>query len=233
MWVLAEKWIMTDVIVRDYMQVYAICHIICGMTSETRNKMVAGAADLLSRRGMHGTSLREVVRHTDTPRGSIGYHFPGGKAQLIAAAVQLAQRDVADALERVFREYGAAAGLRKMFELRAAALADSCFEAGCPVLVVAVERYTDDSKQAPDAATQQQLLAAAHQAFSHWQHIIAAALARDGIAPERAQRLAALAISASEGAVALCRAALSLQALQEVAEEMVQLVQAAVAGKQR
>ena len=219
---------MTNVIADNYKQVYAICHIIYRMTSETRNKMVAGAAELLSRRGMHGTSLREVVRHTETPRGSIGYHFPGGKAQLIEAAVQLAQRQVGDVLERIFREHGAAAGIGKMFDMRGAALAESSFEAGCPVLVVAIERYTDDAKQAPDAATQQQLLAAAHQAFGEWRHIIAAALARDGIAPGRAQRLATLAISASEGAVALCRAALNLQALQDVGEEMTQLVQAAI-----
>lgn len=39
------------------------------MTSDTRAKMVAGAADLVSRRGVNATSLREVVRHTGTPRG--------------------------------------------------------------------------------------------------------------------------------------------------------------------
>ena len=39
------------------------------MTSDTRAKMVAGAADLMSRRGVNATSMREVVRHTGTPRG--------------------------------------------------------------------------------------------------------------------------------------------------------------------
>jgi len=32
------------------------------MTSDTRAKMVAGAADLMSRRGVNATSMREVVR---------------------------------------------------------------------------------------------------------------------------------------------------------------------------
>ena len=127
--------------------------------------MVAGAADLLSRRGMHGTSLREVVRHTDTPRGSIGYHFPGGKAQLIEAAVQLSQQEISAILESLLQQRGAVAGVREAFRLRGASLLDSRYEAGCPVLVVAVERYTDDAKAAPDAGTQQQLLDAANQAF--------------------------------------------------------------------
>jgi AcrR family transcriptional regulator len=199
------------------------------MTSETRNKMVAGAAELLSRRGMHGTSLREVVRHTDTPRGSIGYHFPGGKAQLIEAAVQLARQDVAAIMEKLLREHGAVGGVREAFRLRGAALRDSCFEAGCPVLVVAVERYTEDAKAAPDAGTQQQLLDAANQAFVDWQSIIAAALAGEGVDGARAQRLAALVLSSMEGAVALCRAALSLQALDDVGDEVALVLQAAIA----
>jgi AcrR family transcriptional regulator len=199
------------------------------MTSETRNKMVLGAADLLSRRGMHATSMREVVRHTETPRGSIGYHFPGGKAQLITEAVKLAQQEVSDIVEAMLREHGAAAGLRAMFALRGKLLADSNYEAGCPVLVVAVERYSDDPKQAPDGETQQQLLAVANQAFGDWQAIIMAALEREGIPAARAQRLAALTLSGLEGAVALCRAALNLQALDDVAVEMESLVRSAIA----
>ncbi|MRV73985.1 TetR family transcriptional regulator [Duganella sp. FT92W] len=198
------------------------------MTSGTRDKMVAGAAELLSRRGMHGTSLREVVRHTETPRGSIGYHFPGGKAQLIEAAVRLAQQDISAILERLLREHGAVGGVRAAFALRGKSLQDSCFEAGCPVLVVAVERYTDDAREAPDANTQQQLLDAANQAFVDWQGIIAAQLAREGVDAARAQRLAALVLSAMEGAVALCRAALGLQALDDVADEVALLMQSAI-----
>lgn len=190
--------------------------------------MVAGAVELLSRRGMHGTSLREVVRHTDTPRGSIGYHFPGGKAQLIGAAVYQAQQEISAILDGLLRAHGAVDGVRAAFRLRGAALRDSRFEAGCPVLVVAVERYTDDAREAPDAGTQQQLLDAAHQAFVDWQGIIAVELARDGVDAARAQRLAALVLSAMEGAVALCRAALSLQPLDDVGEEVALLLQAAI-----
>ena len=60
------------------------------MTATTRDKMIAGAADLMSRRGVNATSMRDVVRHTATPRGSISHHFPDGKRQLIAEAVVFA-----------------------------------------------------------------------------------------------------------------------------------------------
>ena len=66
------------------------------MTSDTRAKMVAGAADLMSRRGVNATSLRDVVRHTNTPRGSLGHHFPRGKQQLIEDALMFAGKQSRD-----------------------------------------------------------------------------------------------------------------------------------------
>ena len=76
------------------------------MTSSTRDKMIAGAADLMSRHGVNATSMRDVVRHTATPRGSISHHFPDGKPQLIAEAVTFAGRQVSIPLEKAMNERG-------------------------------------------------------------------------------------------------------------------------------
>ena len=73
------------------------------MTSDTRAKMVAGAADLMSRRGVNATSLRDVVRHTGTPRGSLGHHFPRGKQQLIEDALVFAGKQVSGPLAHLTR----------------------------------------------------------------------------------------------------------------------------------
>src|SRR6266700_3947584 len=87
------------------------------MSSNTRAKMVAGAADLMSRRGVNATSMRDVVRHTGTPRGSISHHFPGGKQQLIEDAIVFAGARVSKPLERLTHERGAIAGLRALIAL--------------------------------------------------------------------------------------------------------------------
>lgn len=123
-------------------------------------------------------------------------------------------------------------GVREAFALRAASLGESCFEAGCPVLAVAVERYTDDAKASPDAGAQQRLLDAANTAFRDWQAIIAAALEREGVAATRAGSLAALVVSSIEGAVALCRAALSLEPIDAVGTEVCLLVRTAISDSQ-
>src|SRR3954469_10334887 len=52
--------------------------------------MVSGAVRLLAQQGLQATSFSEVLQLTGAPRGSIYHHFPGGKDQLVAAAVDAA-----------------------------------------------------------------------------------------------------------------------------------------------
>jgi AcrR family transcriptional regulator len=59
------------------------------MGNETRATMIEGAIQLLATRGVHGASLLKVLEHTGAPRGSVYYHFPGGKEELILAALDL------------------------------------------------------------------------------------------------------------------------------------------------
>src|SRR5690242_15651851 len=109
------------------------------MPVSTREKMVAGAADLISRRGVHATSLRDVVEHTGTPRGSLGHHFPGGKQQMLEDAVRYASESVAAPLEALLKNKGAVEGLHAFVGWWRTVLERSDFEAGCPVLAVAIE----------------------------------------------------------------------------------------------
>src|SRR5476651_2709406 len=70
------------------------------MASETRARMVAGAARLLAQRGLQETSFSEVLELTGAPRGSIYHHFPDGKDQLIASAIDLAGSNAIMLIER-------------------------------------------------------------------------------------------------------------------------------------
>jgi AcrR family transcriptional regulator len=193
------------------------------MSSNTRAKMVAGAADLMSRRGVNATSMRDVVRHTGTPRGSIGHHFPRGKQQLIEDALVFAGSQVSGPLEHLTQSRGAVAGLRAFIALWRQTLEKSKFQAGCPVLAVAVEQYVNDATEKdgePDEAAQRHLLDLANGVFADWQRIMFTALRHEGVAPARARRLAALVIASTEGTVAMCRAARSVQPLDDVRQEL-------------
>ena len=193
------------------------------MSSDTRAKMVAGAADLMSRRGVNATSMRDVVRHTGTPRGSIGHHFPGGKQQLIEDALVFAGKQVSGPLAHLTETRGAVAGLRSFIALWRQTLERTAFQAGCPVLAVAVEQYVNDATEkdgVPDEAAQKRLLDLAEGVFSDWQAIMIVAMRREGVTVARARRLAALVIASLEGTVAMCRAARSAQPLDDVRQEL-------------
>ncbi|MFB6460133.1 TetR/AcrR family transcriptional regulator [Bradyrhizobium tunisiense] len=195
--------------------------------------MIAGAADLMSRRGLNATSMRDVVRHTSTPRGSIGHHFPEGKQQLIAEAVTFAGKEVSIPLERVMSDRGAIGGLRAFVASWRRRLEATGFEAGCPVLAVAVDRYVGEASDKDDEAAQQHLLDLADGVFAEWRRIMRAALLREGLAAERAERLATLVVASIEGTVAMCRANRSADALDQVQKELEAVLFAALAPTRR
>jgi AcrR family transcriptional regulator len=198
------------------------------MTSSTRANMVAGAADLISRRGVNATSMREVVRHTGTPRGSISHHFPRGKLQLIEDAIAFTGSQVSGPLRRLTENRGVQDGLRAFIALWRQTLEKTKFQAGCPVLAVAVEQYVNDAEGAPDPASQRVLLDLANGIFADWQEIMESGLRREGVTPARARRLAALIVASVEGTVAICRAARSAQSLDDVRQELEQVLAAAL-----
>ena len=181
----------------------------------SRQQIVAGAADMIRRRGLNATSIREVAKHAGTPLGSTYHYFPGGKNQLATEAVQWAADTVQQVLAAKLRK-GPAEGVRAFFALWRQIVVESGFQAGCPVLAVAIE----------ETASQDALTAAA-QAFRTWTTQLADALNAAGVDEDRAIRLAGLTVAAAEGAVAMCRAQRSIKPLDDVATELTEMLSAA------
>ena len=175
-------------------------------SSEVRARVVAGAADLLRRRGFTAASVREIAKHSGAPLGSTYHYFPGGKSELATEAVRFADRLTRSVLAARIEE-DPRAGLAAFIETWLAILRDSDFGAGCPVLAVAVDEH-------PDAAAPR---AAAAEAFAAWRDLLAESLREHGVQESRSRSLAALAVAAVEGAVAMCRAERSTAPLDEVA----------------
>lgn len=196
------------------------------MNTSTRDRMIVGAADLLRRKGMTATSMREVVRHSNTPRGSIAHHFPGGKRQLLEAAVEHAGREVSEPLALLLSKHGPVKGMQLFVALWRKTLEETAFQAGCAVLAVAVEQYVSDQRGEPEpepeleAQIQLQLLDQANAIFGQWQAIVARSLQQAGVAEDRSRSLALLAIASIEGSVALCRAARSAEPLDLIWQEL-------------
>ncbi|MDX3112244.1 MULTISPECIES: TetR/AcrR family transcriptional regulator [Streptomyces] len=187
-------------------------------STPSRERIVAGAADMISRRGLSATSIREMAKHAKAPLGSTYHYFPEGKQQLATEAVRFTGEWVARSLRKEL-EAGPAAGLRAFLSLWRKIVVESDFHAGCPVLAVAIEEPPTD--EIPPA------LAAAAEVFAQWQSLLADSLREHGAEAEQAAQLATLVVAAVEGTVAMCRAQRSTQPLDHAAEQLEALIAAA------
>jgi AcrR family transcriptional regulator len=179
------------------------------MATGTRQRMIDGAVRLLATRGLQGASIGEVLDATGTPRGSVYHHFPDGKSELIAAALDQAGRQ---AIETLAAHRGeppvqvVAAFLDRWRRL----LVGAQFRAGCSVVAVTV------------AADDDVLLGAARTVFSSWADDLAELLRLGGTAPEAAASFAVLLLAATEGAVVLSRAQQSIDPFETVAAGLIE-----------
>ncbi len=174
---------------------------------DVRDNMIDAAVTLLAQRGYQATSFHEVVTKSKSPRGSIYHHFPGGKDELIAAAItRQGQRAIAllDALEG-FPPTEVTAGFLAMWR---ALLSGTGFSTGCSLVGVTVS--------AGDAA----LVREAGTVFRAWHTRLAELLGAGGVDPATATSFAALLLSASEGAVIIARAQKSLDTFEMVARQL-------------
>jgi TetR/AcrR family transcriptional regulator, lmrAB and yxaGH operons repressor len=187
------------------------------MAGEVRARMVDGAIALLASRGLEGTSFAEVLELTGTPRGSVYHHFPGGKDELVGAAIEGALQR---ALDLMASRDGAAAPDIAEFFLSAwrQTLTGSGFRAGCALVAVAV------ATESP--ALRQQTA----EAFRRWRDQLTVLLEHGGLSRAAAARHAALLLAASEGAVIISRALGDLSAFDSAAALLVAGIRRDLAG---
>ena len=178
---------------------------------------MAGAADMISRRGLNATSIREMAKHAEAPLGSTYHYFPEGKQQLATEAVRFTGEWVARSLHKEL-EAGPAAGLRAFLALWRKIVVESDFHA----LAVAIEEPPADG--IPPA------LVAAAEVFERWEDLLASSLRAHGAEAGQAAQIATLVVAAVEGTVALCRAKRSTEPLDRTAEQLQALVTAAIKG---
>src|SRR4029453_16602296 len=156
--------------------------------------MTAGAARLLAQRGLQATSFSTVLAETGAPRGSIYHHFPGGKDELVIAAIGATEQHVVGLLDfppgtTVLQVVESFLGAWRLL------LTVADFHAGCALVAVTVGAEADELREEGAA-----------RAFRPWGTALADALHQAGLDAAAAKTTAALLLSACEGAVVMSRA---------------------------
>ena len=164
--------------------------------TDSKERMVAAARRLFREHGYLGTALSDVVTESAAPRGSIYFHFPGGKEELAAEVTLLHASDRIAQINRAAAAATNAAELIAVFMGRERDdLVASNYREGCAVAPIVIEA-TPASEQLSDAA---------RRAFQDLIATLAARLAEKGIPHTRATQLATNVWTSVEGALILSR----------------------------
>jgi TetR/AcrR family transcriptional repressor of lmrAB and yxaGH operons len=181
---------------------------------DSKGKTLAAAVKLFRQQGFHGTALHDILAAGGAPRGSLYFHFPGGKEEIGEAALALA----AEAVRRAIAHAGEISESAEDFVTRiargmASDLEKSDYKEGCPIATTALET----------AAQSEILGAATRHAFQKWEHEIGRGLIRFGMSADDADLVATMVLSQFEGALLLARTYKSLEPMHR-AEQAVKLL---------
>jgi TetR/AcrR family transcriptional repressor of lmrAB and yxaGH operons len=173
--------------------------------SSTRERVVRTAAGLFRAQGYHATGLNQVLSEGNLPKGSLYFHFPGGKEQLAVESVRLAGDELCSALASTLASTpDPAQALERAVGLLGEHLAATDFREGCPVATVALDT----------AGHSEPIRAACAEVYSSWQSLVAGHLGLAGV--QDPEEVAMVVIAAIEGALLLARTRRDLAPLHAV-----------------
>ncbi len=177
----------------------------------SRDAFIETTGQLLRRQGYAGTGLNEIVARSGAPKGSLYFHFPGGKEQLAVAAMERTGEQLRAAIARTLgssEELGDA--LASLIDALAEGLERSGYRDGCPIATITLEAAGDSEPVRTAAAT----------TFASWLEVLQKRLRGAGFSSSEATQRALLVLSSIEGALILARASRDRGPLTAVREEL-------------
>jgi TetR/AcrR family transcriptional repressor of lmrAB and yxaGH operons len=181
----------------------------------TRTKMLASAAQVMRERGASGVTIDAVLARSGAPRGSVYYHFPEGRTQILTEALRYSGDAITATIDAA-ANHGSREMLREFIDLWERLLTDGDFHAGCPVVAAAISSDESDF----------QLTSEAGVILGRWCSALTRAFVNDGFDAEDAASLAVTSIAALEGAILLSRSTRCVRPLSQVGEQLEFLIKA-------
>lgn len=186
-----------------------------GRRTDTRQRIIDASLDTMRAKGFASSSISDIVKASRAPRGSVTFHFPGGKDEIAAEVVALrAHQLVAATQDAAANSETADEFLVQCFDRAADDFEQSGYLAGCPVVPIAIDRASASSSLARASA----------DFFTAWRQAIRERLIDFDIELERAEGIAALAVFAIEGALVVARLERDREALATARDQVRRLV---------
>ncbi|TKJ40351.1 TetR family transcriptional regulator [candidate division LCP-89 bacterium B3_LCP] len=184
-------------------------------SDDTKARIIAATIDLLQERGYHATGLNQIVQESGTPKGSLYFHFPNGKEEIVAEAIHTTQiyvggmiKQALDSNDKVGEAiYAVAKGMAQH-------LKDSDYYKGCAVASITMDMSGGSNR----------LQKACDAAFQSWLMLYENRFIKAGFPQSQAKSWAILSFSIMEGALLVCRAQRDTEPLDLAADLLKNLI---------
>ncbi|WP_342566076.1 TetR/AcrR family transcriptional regulator [Paenibacillus sp. FSL R7-0345] len=159
----------------------------------TREAIVDTASRLFFTQGYHATGLNQIIKDSDSPKGSLYYYFPRGKEELALTCISRTSVFVAQLLSHYAETQSSTTAMIQDFILEVARKAEeTSFEGFVPFSFwVAVET----------SCVSDELRSACQSVFKDWQDVIMHSLLKEGVDEQLASDKASVVVSLYEGAL--------------------------------
>lgn len=172
--------------------------------------MLAAAESLMREQGLTTAGIQQVVARSGAPIGSLYHHFPGGKNQLAAEALEIHGEKVRRMLESAFaQKKPVEQRLRAFFRTAAESFQQQGAQKGCAIGAVLLDLSADDEA----------LRRLCDGIINSWIDALAPHL--PGRTPRKRRSFAVAIVCAIEGAFILGRARRSGQPFIDAAEWLI------------
>lgn len=169
-----------------------------GRRSDAKQKMVQAAKQLIRERGYNATAFSDVLDLSGAPRGSVYFHFPGGKTQLAIEAAAAHAREQLEIIDRAAEQAdGAAQLIENYLDLGREGMVAGGYARGCGIAPLVTEGPAQDSDEVAEVSRR----SFAEMADRLTHHFVAFGLERP-----TARTLADAVIAGVEGAMVTARA---------------------------
>src|ERR1700722_18309726 len=119
-----------------------------GQRSDAKQKMVQAARQLIRERSYGATAFSDVLTASGAPRGSVYFHFPGGKAQLGMEAAEAHAHEQVEIIDRAAEGADSAAQLiERYLDLGREGMVTGDYGRGCAIAPLVTEGAAQESAE--------------------------------------------------------------------------------------
>jgi AcrR family transcriptional regulator len=160
--------------------------------------MVQAAKQLIRERGYNATAFSDVLKLSGAPRGSVYFHFPGGKTQLGIEAAEAHAHEQVAIIDHAAEQAESVAQLIELYlDLGREGMTASDYSRGCGIAPLVTEGATQESAEVAETG---------RRAFSEMIDRLAFHFIAFGVDRAPARVLADAVIAGVEGAMITARA---------------------------